>query len=92
MRRAGLEPGWACLYDLSNMKTIAITIDDATLARLDLVSGGRGRSRLIREAIREYITHLELAVQHARETEIVQRHRRRLAQQARVLVREQARS
>ena len=74
------------------MKTIAITIDEETLARVDRLGRGRDRSRIIRLAVREYITHLELQEQHAREAEIVRTHRHRLSQQARALVREQARS
>ena len=72
------------------MKTIAITIDEHTLERVDRIGGGRGRSRVIREAVQEYVTRLENAAEQEREAEVVRRHRRRLAQQARALVREQA--
>src|SRR5437867_1320958 len=40
------------------MKTIAITIDDETLARVDRL-GGRSRSRAIREAVQEYVARRE---------------------------------
>jgi metal-responsive CopG/Arc/MetJ family transcriptional regulator len=73
------------------MKTIAITIDDDTLARVDRLGTG-SRSKLVREAVRAYVTQLEQQAQEEREHAIVQRHRRRLAQEARALVRTQARS
>ena len=74
-----------------NMKTIAITIDEETLARVDRLGRGRDRSKLIRLAVREYVTHLELQAQHEREGEVVRTHRQRLNRQARALVREQSR-
>lgn len=65
------------------------------LARLDrLAAGGSGapanRSQLIRAAVREYVGRLEEAAEAEREAAILRRHRDRLAQQARALVREQA--
>jgi metal-responsive CopG/Arc/MetJ family transcriptional regulator len=75
------------------MQTIAITIDDATLARLERLSGhegARNRSRLIREAVREYLERLERARDDEREAAILRRHRRRLAREASAAVRAQA--
>jgi metal-responsive CopG/Arc/MetJ family transcriptional regulator len=75
------------------MQTIAITIDDATLDRLERLSGregGRNRSRLIREAVREYLERLERARDDEREAAILRRHRRRLAREASAAVRAQA--
>ena len=77
------------------MKTIAITIDDETLeavdALVDRTDGGFGnRSRVIRRAVREYVDRLRRQAADRREAAIVSRHRGRLAQQARALVREQA--
>jgi metal-responsive CopG/Arc/MetJ family transcriptional regulator len=76
------------------MKTIAITIDEDMLARVDRLDGkgssGRNRSRLIREAVREYLSRLERQADEAREAAIVHRHRGRLALQAQALVRVQA--
>jgi metal-responsive CopG/Arc/MetJ family transcriptional regulator len=72
-----------------HMKTIAITIDEDTLARVDRV-GGRSRSRVIREAVREYVIRHEQLADEERETDIVRRHRSRLARQAAALVRAQA--
>ena len=74
-----------------DMKTIAITIDDDTLERVDRIGGGRSRSRVIREAVKEYVSRLERAAEEEREAAVIRRHRGRLAQQARALVRAQAR-
>jgi metal-responsive CopG/Arc/MetJ family transcriptional regulator len=75
------------------MRTIAISIDDATLERVDRLAardGGRNRSHVIREAVREYALRLEERAEHEREARIVGQHRGRLARQARALVRQQA--
>ncbi|OFW03040.1 MAG: hypothetical protein A3I61_05445 [Acidobacteria bacterium RIFCSPLOWO2_02_FULL_68_18] len=77
------------------MKTIAITIDEDILERLDRVArpgGGRGlnRSRIIRTAVRDYVSRLERQLDEEREAAIVRRHRGRLARQAAALVRQQA--
>ncbi|PWT86902.1 MAG: hypothetical protein C5B57_00240 [Blastocatellia bacterium] len=77
------------------MKTIAITIEEDILERVDRLAG-RGdqsrsnRSHLIRQAVREYVSRLERLAEEEREAAIVRRHRLRLAQQARALVRAQA--
>jgi metal-responsive CopG/Arc/MetJ family transcriptional regulator len=71
------------------MKTIAFTIDDDTLARLDRVRGNR--SKLIRDAVRTYLASRERLASEAQEARILHRHRSRLARQARALVRSQAR-
>jgi metal-responsive CopG/Arc/MetJ family transcriptional regulator len=80
---------------ICNVKTIAITIDEDVLERVDRLvaqtgEGAANRSRLIREAVREYVTRLEQLADGEREAVIVRRHRGRLAQQARALVRIQA--
>lgn len=77
------------------MKTIAITIEEDILDRVDRLarqdrSNGANRSRIIRQAVREYISRLERQVEDARETTIVRRHRARLARQASALIAEQA--
>lgn len=75
------------------MKTIAITIDDETLERLERLEerpGGRNRSRVIRLAVREYVARLERLAEQEREAAVIRRHRGRLARQARALVRVQA--
>lgn len=77
------------------MKTIAITIDENVLQRIDsFVAGGgrthRNRSQVIRQAVEEYLERLERLAEEEREREIFQRHRQRLARQAIALVKEQA--
>jgi len=77
------------------MKTIAITIDEEMLARVDRLArspsrGKSNRSRLIRHAVQEYLLRLERMAEEAHEAAVVRRHRDRLAQQARALIREQA--
>ena len=73
------------------MKTIAISIDDETIARVDRLGRGN-RSRVIREAVREYVARLERLADDERESAIVRKHRGRLARQAAALVRAQAKS
>ena len=77
------------------MRTIAITIEEATLDRIDqlIKRGGlhsRNRSEVIRQAVREYIARLERPVEEEQERDIFRRHRRRLERQAAALVKEQA--
>jgi metal-responsive CopG/Arc/MetJ family transcriptional regulator len=73
------------------MKTIAITIDDAILRRLERVSGSSNRSKLIRAAVEDYLARLERAAAEEHEAAILRRHRGRLARQAAAAVRVQAR-
>jgi predicted transcriptional regulator len=80
---------------LSIVKTIAITIDDDTLERVDRLAGtsdrrGGGRSRLIRQAVREHVDRLERLAEDVREAAIVRRHRTHLDRQVRALVKQQA--
>lgn len=75
-------------YNNHNMKTIAFTIDDETLARLDRVRGNR--SKVIREAVREHLANRERLASEEQEARVLHRNRRRLARQARALVRAQA--
>jgi metal-responsive CopG/Arc/MetJ family transcriptional regulator len=77
------------------MKTIAITIDEPTLRRLDelVVSGNdcrRNRSQIIRQAVQDYVARLERINEEEREKEIFGRHRKRLERQVAELVKEQA--
>lgn len=77
------------------MKTIAITLDEATLRLMaTLLPNGRFRSRseLIRHALHEFLAEAGRRQQEAREATVVRRHRARLNRQARALVREQSRS
>ena len=76
------------------MKTIAITIEDDILERIDRLSAATqntsNRSRIIREAVREYLTRVERLAEEERERQIFRKHRGRLARQAAALVKEQA--
>jgi metal-responsive CopG/Arc/MetJ family transcriptional regulator len=77
------------------MKTIAITIDEDMLRRIDrLVTKGeatvKNRSQVIRQAVREYVARLERLAEEEREREVFRRHRQLLERQARALVEEQA--
>jgi len=76
------------------MKTIAISIDDDTLERVDRLAASEGtarnRSHVIRQAVREYVQRLERLTEDEREARIVRQHRGRLTRQARALVRQQA--
>jgi metal-responsive CopG/Arc/MetJ family transcriptional regulator len=79
------------------MKTIAITIEEDILERIDRLagkhgSGSRNRSQVIRTAVREYLTRSERLADEEREGEILRKNRGRLARQAAALVKEQAKS
>jgi metal-responsive CopG/Arc/MetJ family transcriptional regulator len=76
------------------MKTIAITISDDDLKRIDRLTEevSRNRSDLIREAVRQYLARIEGLAEAEREARIFKKHRSRLARQAAALVKEQARS
>jgi len=77
------------------MKTIAVTVDEATLRLLDelasAASGRRTRSALVRAALRQFAESERRRETEDREREIFRKHRKRLAQQARLLIRDQAR-
>ena len=80
------------------MKTIAITIDEDIINRLDQLGRGsagaprRNRSRIIREAVKEYVVRHERLAAEEREAAIIRRHRVRLLQQANAAIREQAKA
>jgi Arc/MetJ-type ribon-helix-helix transcriptional regulator len=78
-----------------NMKTIAVTIDERTLQRIDRIMTGesapwKSRSEIVRQALQEFIAHLERVAEEEREREIFHRHRSRINRQAAALVKEQA--
>jgi metal-responsive CopG/Arc/MetJ family transcriptional regulator len=77
------------------MKTIAITVDEATLELLDELAarqrGRRTRSALVRAALREYAERERRRAVEEREREIFKTHRTRLAREARALITAQAR-
>jgi len=77
------------------MKTIAITIEEDILDRIDRLASRHNstrinRSRVIRIAIREYVNRVENLAEDEREGALIRRHRTHLAKQATALVREQA--
>jgi metal-responsive CopG/Arc/MetJ family transcriptional regulator len=76
------------------VKTIAITIEEDILERVDRAAARSGatanRSLVIRMAVREYQTRLERMAEEDRERDILKRHARRLARQAAALVEAQA--
>jgi len=76
------------------MKTIAITIEDDILDRIDHLMDQlpqrTNRSKIIREAVREYLVRVERTREEEREREIVRKNRKLLARQVEVLVKEQA--
>ncbi len=75
------------------MKTISISIDEATLVALDRLAGKgrawRKRSELVREALAEFLARRE--EQEAIERAAIAKHRALLARQAKSMVAEQAR-
>ena len=77
------------------MKTIAITIDEPTLAAIDrLVRGSRkgtpqrrtSRSELVRRALQEFVVQVERAQREEQDRAILAKHRTVLARQAKALV------
>jgi metal-responsive CopG/Arc/MetJ family transcriptional regulator len=76
------------------MKTIAITIEEDLIVRMDRFAaamGARGnRSRIVREALRAYLTDFERLTEEKREREIFRKNRTKLTKQASALVKEQA--
>lgn len=82
-----------CLNIILNMKTIAISIDEPLLERLDQLvrrRSSRGRSEEVRRAVEEYLTRLERLAEEDREREVFSRNRDILLREAVALVREQA--
>ncbi|MGH7388775.1 MAG: ribbon-helix-helix protein, CopG family [Candidatus Rokuibacteriota bacterium] len=77
------------------MKTIAVTVDDATLRLLDELASGqsrrRTRSALVRAALKEFAERERRRIIEAREREIFREHRTQLEREARLLVKAQAR-
>jgi len=77
-----------------HMRTIAISIDEPTLKQLDELAAAsarpRSRSALVRIAVREFAEREQRRETESQESEIIRKHRRRLAQQARALVGAQA--
>ena len=74
------------------MKSNSITIEDDLLKLLDeLTAGRRTRSALVRAALREFVERERRRAAEEREREIFRSHRKQLAREARLLIREQGR-
>jgi Arc/MetJ-type ribon-helix-helix transcriptional regulator len=80
---------------IANMKTIAVTVDEATLKFLDELTGAsprlRSRSALVRTALREFAERERRRAIEAKDGEVFRKYRKRLVHQARILILEQAR-
>ncbi len=78
------------------MKTIAMTIDEASLERIDRLTARdatwKSRSEVIRQAVHRFVAELERADEEAHEREIFRRNAERLDRQAAALIAEQAKS
>lgn len=94
-RRDELLDGISLILYRSNMKTIAVTIDEDTLCSIDgLLAAPSGpwksRSQLVREALQEFVRKAERHREEAHEAAVFHEHRDRLGAQARALIAEQA--
>ena len=81
---------------ICDVKTIALTIDEATLYRIDRLVGDRrlqirNRSQAVRLALREFIQRLKQPQEEDRERKIIRKHASLLRRQAIALVKEQVR-
>ena len=79
------------------MITIAITIDEETVAALDELAATSGdkrpnRSALVRKALAEYLENRKKRAREERERKVFAQHRELLSRQAEALVAEQATS
>ena len=76
------------------MRTIAVSIDEPTLAALDRFldreSAGSNRSALVRRALRDFLRREESRAAEEEERRIWRRHREMLERQASALIEEQA--
>lgn len=76
-----------------NMKTVAVTLDSATLLALERLTseaGGRSRSAVVREAVLALSERKLRMEREDQERRILRVHRTKLGRQARALIREQA--
>lgn len=74
------------------MKTIAITIDEPTIAKLDELAKGRERARsaLVRRAVQQFVASEGARLAEERDREAYRKHAKLVSRQARALVAEQA--
>ncbi len=78
------------------MKTIAITVDEQTLAVIDHLQSSSGkfrsRSALVRAALRDYAENQKRRLEENREIEVIRKNKDLLDLQLKALVAEQDRS
>ena len=78
------------------MKTIAITIDEETLARIDELTASSNRfgsrSALVRDALATYVARERRLGEEKRERQVIREHKQSLNEQLEALVDEQARA
>ena len=84
----------ALIMYTAHMKTIAITIDEPTLKRIDRLKTNpnapfKSRSDIIRQAAQEFVSRLEGLAEENREREIFRKNRKRLSRQSLELIKEQ---
>lgn len=76
------------------MKTIAVTIDETTLNLLNELAAAfprqRNRSALVRLAVREFAEREQSRKGETQEDQILRKHKKLLARQARALIAEQS--
>ncbi|MBI2892061.1 MAG: ribbon-helix-helix protein, CopG family [Deltaproteobacteria bacterium] len=74
------------------MKTIAITIDEPTLSKLDALTKGkeRARSALIRKAVQQFVASEDARLAEERDAAAYRKHSRLVRRQAEALVAAQA--
>ena len=79
---------------IANMKTIAMTIDEGTLARIDRLTANdatwKSRSEVIRRAVHRFMAELERVDEEAHEREVFRQNAALLDRQAAALIEEQA--
>jgi Arc/MetJ-type ribon-helix-helix transcriptional regulator len=78
---------------IHNMKTVAVTLDSASLAALARLTSGptrRSRSAVVRQAVMALSEETSRRQREEREGQILRTHRAKLGRQAKALVREQA--
>jgi len=77
------------------MKTVAVTIDEPTLARVDQLlardsPAWSSRSALVRQALQDHLRRVDIRAAEQEERRIWRRHRQKLQRQAAALIQEQA--
>lgn len=77
------------------MKTIAVTIDEETLARIDELTASSdrfaSRSALVRDALAAYVARERRLGEEKRERRVLRKHKQSLNRELEVLIEEQAR-